>query len=65
MYSNFEANIIFEAVTMSGVVLGQYKSTVRLIEYSSRATTSAKIVGLSFEEISKVKTVYAKWEYGK
>lgn len=64
MYSNLEANIIFEAVTNSGVVLGQSKSTVRLIENSSRATTSAKIVGLSFDEISRVKTVYAKWEYG-
>jgi hypothetical protein len=58
-----EANIIFEAVSQSGVVLGSARSRFRIIENVSAGTASARIASLTDSEIRKVVAVRAKWEY--
>lgn len=65
IYSDIEAKVIFEALSTSGVVLGQAEGTVRIIENGSSAKASAKIYGLTLDEIKKVGKVEARWKYGR
>lgn len=65
IFRNPEANVIFEAQSTSGVVLGQSVGTIRLIENGTSAKASATIYGLTPEEIKKVVKVEARWEYGR
>jgi len=58
------ADIIFEAKSKSGVVLGMAKGTAKLINGSSKSTVSAKIIGLSSAEMEKVSYIIARWDFG-
>jgi hypothetical protein len=56
--------ILFEALSDTGVVLGSASSSLKLVDGGgTRGTTSAKIVGLSDEEIRRITTVQARWKY--
>jgi hypothetical protein len=58
-----EADIIFEAVSPSGVVLGSARSRFRMVENGSAGTASARITSLTDSEIRRVVAVRAKWDY--
>jgi hypothetical protein len=64
-YPGFESHIIFEALSISGVVLGQALGQYRVVEGAGITTVSVKILDMSFEEVNKVKRVQARWKYGK
>jgi hypothetical protein len=65
LYRDIEANIIFEALTANNVVLASAKGTLKIIKGGNSTTASAKIIGLTLEEIKRVTRVEARWEYGK
>ena len=57
--------MILEAVTGSGVVLGSVTTSFKVVggDSNTRGTASAKMVGLSDDEIRRVTLVRAKWKY--
>lgn len=57
------AEIKFEAVADSGVVIGSSTEKMHFVSSGTRGTVSSKIYGLSYEEISKVSFVRAFWTY--
>ena len=65
LFKSLEPAVIFEAMTASGVVIGHSRGTVRVIENGSVGKVSAKIMGLTREEIKRIKRVEARWEYGR
>ena len=62
--SNMDATLVFEALSNTGVVLGFAPSSFRVVGGGTAGTASAKILGLSDEEIRRVVSVRAKWQYG-
>lgn len=58
-----EANIIFEAVSSGGVVLGSDSTRFQAVRNGSLGKASGKISGLSGSEIRRVVAVQARWEY--
>jgi len=63
-FASSDANVIFEALSATGVVLGSTKAFFRFTKNGSSGQISAKIVGLSEEEVRRVTSVHAKWEDG-
>ena len=63
--SPYHCDVIFEAVSNRGVVLGSSTGTAKLISNSTSTTVSAKILGLSPDEMKKVTKIIARWDFGK
>jgi len=63
-FASSDANVIFEALSATGVVLGSTKAFFRFTKNGSSGQISAKIVGLSEEEVRRVTSVHARWEDG-
>jgi hypothetical protein len=61
--NHFNASVIFEAMSKSGVVLGASKGTTALVSNATNTTVSAKILGLSPEEMKKVTNIIARWDF--
>ena len=57
------AVVRFEAVTSAGVVLGSATGSFTFVLNGRGGTVSAKIGGLSSEEVGRVAAVRALWEY--
>jgi hypothetical protein len=60
-----DANLIFEAVAASGVVLGSAQTAFRIVSGGTSGTASARIAALSDEEIRRVTSVQVRWAYGR
>lgn len=63
--SPYHSTVIFEAMSKSGVVLGSASAPVKLIVNNTQTKASAKILGLSPDEMNKVATIIARWDYGQ
>jgi hypothetical protein len=61
--ANLDAEIKFEAVSQANVVLGSAKGSFQLVRGGAFGTASAKITGLSSEEIRRVRSIRAAWLY--
>jgi hypothetical protein len=63
MPGNLEANITFEVVSRSGVVLGSAAGRFRMVGNATTGTVSARISTLADSEIRRAVAVRARWEY--
>ena len=64
-FRDMDANVTFEAISSSGVVLDSSTASFRVVRNGSSGTASAKITGLSEEEIRRVSVTRARWQYGR
>ena len=58
-----DQTVIFECRTKNQVVLGSQESTIHFVRGGTDGTVSAKISGLTAEEVSRMGFVYARWKY--
>ncbi|WP_224983008.1 hypothetical protein [Geomonas agri] len=63
VYAPYYCDMIFEAKSKSGVVLGTATGTAKLLNSSTIATVSGKISGISRGAMEKVSYVVARWDY--
>lgn len=61
--SNQNSTVIFECETKKQIVLGSQESVFHFVRNSQSGTVSAKITGLTAEEIARTGTVVARWKY--
>jgi hypothetical protein len=64
-YHNLSDTVIFQATSASGVVLGSAMSPFDIVGGNTSGTVSARIGGLSEQEITRISKLVAKWEYGR
>jgi hypothetical protein len=63
-YSGLESTAVFEAVSASGVVLGNTRAEFHLVSGGTSGTVSATISGLAPEVAARVAAIRVKWDYG-
>lgn len=63
----YMSKVVFDAKSKQGVVIGTTEALVKLTSSSepNGIDVSAKIVGLTHEEISRVSYIIARWSYDK